>query len=393
MRVAVISSGLVRLPPVRGGAVEEYVYQLVRHLRILGIDAIAIDSSSGKRIEFEEINGAQIVRIPVNELNAPKEMILREYLFGLRVSRFLKDFNTDIIHANTAWAGFALASKMVDIPIVYTCHNGLWPEDKVHASEYVVRFVEGYTMWRSRAIIAINETMKRSIIRKAHVDPRKIFVVPNGVDTEFFKPGISADDVIKRYGLEGKRVILFVGRVTHMKGVHLLLKAFKELALRYSDLKLVVVGPLTDHFEYTEPSPYAKALIEYAGKALPRDSYVFTGPLNHETLRKLYSTAYVCVLPSYAEAFGMVLIEALSSGCPVIGSRAGGTPDIIMHCMNGLLFNKGDWLDLLDKLTILVNDRSLRNKLAENARKIAEELYSWRTVAFRLRNLYNQVLS
>jgi len=391
VRVAVVSSGLVRLPPVRGGAIEEYVYQLVKYLRRLGVDAIAVDSAYGDKPKLEEINGVPILRIPTPDLKrAPKGFVLTEYMFGLKATKAVKEVGTEIVHANTAWAGFALAKSLGKAPLVYTCHNGLWLEETVHIQEYFIRLVEGYTMKRSVAVIALNNTMKKSIT-KASIDETKVIVVPNGVDTEFYMPGVSADDIVKRFGIEGKRVVLFVGRVTYGKGVHILLKAFSVLVKRYPDLKLAIVGPLSDHFGKEEVSKYARMLIVYAKRALPRDSYIFTGVADKQTLRKLYSTAYVCVLPSYFEAFPMALIEAMASGCPVIGSNAGGIPDIIINGYNGLLFKRGDYIDLISKLEILLEDENLRNVISANARRYAVEKFSWQSIAFKIKNIYKTV--
>lgn len=391
IKVAIVSSGLVPIPPIRGGAVEEYVYQLTKYLNKLGLQAIAVDILSDKG-HYEDWE-VPIIRIPAPSVKKlPKERIIREYVFGLKASKIIKSLHPDIVHANTAYAGFALALTLKKKPLIYTCHNPLWPEERVHASERIVRLIEGYVMHRSNAVIALNKTMKKHIVEKAKINPCKVHIIPNGVDVEFFKPGIPVDDVIDRYGLQGKRVILFVGRVTHWKGVHLLLKAFSRLIEDHKDLKLVIVGPLTEHFGDTKPTPYANVLIEYARKSLPSDSYVFTGAVDREILRKLYATAYVHVLPSYAEAFGMVLIEAMASGCPVIASTAGGIPDIVVDGFNGLLFRKGDWRDLMDRLRIVLEDVNSRNKLATNSRKIAVEKYSWNAVALKMKEIYTRTV-
>jgi len=394
VRVAVVSSGLVGLPPLRGGAVEEYVYQLARYLRRLGVDAVAVDLARDGKPGLEEVEEVPILRVPAPDLRrAPKGLVLTEYVFGLKASKAVGEIGTEIIHANTAWAGFALAKSSERTPLVYTCHNGLWPEERVHVQEHVVRLVEGYAMKRSTAVIALNNTMRRSIVAKAGVDEGKVIIVPNGVDTEFFKPAVSADEVVKRFSLKGRRVILFVGRVTWGKGAHILLKAFSFLVKRYPDLKLVVAGPLSDHFGEEEVSEYARTLMVYAERLLPRNSYVFTGAADREILRRFYSIAYVCVLPSYFEAFPMVLIEAMASGCPVIGSNAGGIPDIIVDGYSGLLFRRGDYADLASKLEILLEDESLRNTMSANARRYVVEKFSWQTVAFKMRSIYDAVLT
>jgi glycosyltransferase involved in cell wall biosynthesis len=397
MRVALVSSGLVSLPPVRGGAVEEYVFQLAKHLRRLGVDAVAVDAKwGGEHVEVKDIDGTEVFMIPV-KLPATnfKRSVAKELLFGKAVAKHVKDQGFNLVHANTAWAGFALAThRNAKVHgFIYTCHNGLWLEDGVHLKERMVRLVEGYAMRSSNVVVAINKTMYRTIIEKAKVKRDRIVIVPNGVDTEFFKPGSDGDDVLKRFSLEKQSYILFVGRVSPWKGVHLLIKAFKYF-IRESNttnsIKLAVVGPLSDSFVSRDVSSYAEAIIKYAKKVLP-EKVVFLGPLDKVTLRILYSHAYCLVLPSLAEAFGMVVLEAMASGIPPIGSTAGGTPDVIVDGVNGLLFKKGDWKHLAEKLFMLLNDKSFRDKLAANARRDAEDKYSWSVIASKVKEAYVRV--
>jgi len=396
MRVALVSSGLIPLPPVKGGAVEEYVYQLTRHLRRLNVDAIAIDARwGGNSVEIEDVNGAEVVRIPVKPpIIGFKKNIVQELLFGKAVVKYIKNQGFDIVHAATAWTGFILAlhrsNKMGRF--VYTCQNSFWPEDRVHWGEKIVRIIEGNTMRSSDAIIALNKTMYKAIVDKAGVRKNKVVIIPNGVDTDFFKPGLKRDEVLEKYGLEELKYVLFVGRVSPEKGVHILLKAFKHVIGQASrNIKLVVAGPLSSSFTSSEVSLYAKTLMNYAERVLP-GKVVFTGPADKGVLRILYSNAYCLVLPSLVEAFGMVIIEAMASGVPVIGSTAGGIPDIVVDGVNGLLFRRGDWRDLAGKLSMLLNDENLRDRLAVNARRFAEERYSWRSVALKLRDCYRVLM-
>jgi glycosyltransferase involved in cell wall biosynthesis len=394
MRVALVSSGLVSIPPIKGGAVEEYVYQLSRHLRRLGVDAVAIDAKwNGIDVETVNINGVKILRIPVRSPTSNiKRNIAMEFQFGKTASKYLNKEDFDVIHANTAWAGFALAiNRKRSHSFVYTCHNPLWPEDKVHLGERVVRLVEGFTMRASNAVVALNKTMYRAIVEKAGVNGDKAVIIPNGVDVDYFKPGLRNDEFLSKFNLEEGNYILFVGRVSPEKGVHLLLKAFSYIAQESVHVKLVVAGPLTSSFSASGMSPYARAIVEYAKRRLP-GRIIFTGAVNRDELRVLYSNAHLFVLPSLAEAFGLVLIEAMASGVPPIGSTAGGIPDVITDGVNGLLFKKGDWKDLATKMLMLINDETLRNKLAAKARETAVEKYSWQVVASKLKEIYVAVL-
>jgi hypothetical protein len=110
MKVALVSSGFVPLPSTRGGAVDEYVYQLARHLRKFGPDAIAVDAKwNGSSMEVEDINGAEVIRIPIKPPTISlKKNIIQELLFGRAVAKYVKSQGFNVVHANTAWAGFVL---------------------------------------------------------------------------------------------------------------------------------------------------------------------------------------------------------------------------------------------------------------------------------------------
>ncbi|MGC8564791.1 MAG: glycosyltransferase family 4 protein, partial [Fervidicoccaceae archaeon] len=173
-------------------------------------------------------------------------------------------------------------------------------------------------MRKADAVIALNKTMLNAIAMKARVPRSKVYEIPNGVDTDFFKPGLPGGKVLEKLGLTEKEYVLFVGRVTPIKGVHILLKAFEAIISEnpHSSIKLVIAGPLTDRFNPSKVSDYAKTLIEYSRRKLG-DNVLFTGSVDKETLRVLYSNACCLVLPSLAEAFGLVLLEAMASGIPV----------------------------------------------------------------------------
>ncbi|MGB9831383.1 MAG: glycosyltransferase family 4 protein, partial [Fervidicoccus fontis] len=175
--------------------------------------------------------------------------------------------------------------------------------------------------------------------------------------------------------------------------VHILLKAFEAIISEnpHLSMKLVIAGPLTDRFNSSKASGYAKTLIEYSRRKLG-DKVLFTGSVDKETLRVLYSNACCLVLPSLAEAFPLVLLEAMASGIPVIGSKAGGIVDVIQNDFNGLLFEKGNWKDLAVKLRVLIEDNNLRERLSRNARDIAVKRYSWKVVAEKMLRVYRDII-
>jgi glycosyltransferase involved in cell wall biosynthesis len=193
MKVALLSSGLVPLPPLKGGAVEEYVFQLAKHLRTEGIDAVAIDRATfeDKQVLYEH-DGAIILKLKTTNIpsHIPKRNMVQELVFGLSSVKELEKY--DIVHANTALAGFAVAGRLKNVMLVYTCHNPFWPQDKVHLSERIIRIIESFAMRRAVKVIALNKVMKKALQLKAGLNESKLVTIPNGVDTEYFRPDVNA---------------------------------------------------------------------------------------------------------------------------------------------------------------------------------------------------------
>ncbi|HWP39995.1 MAG TPA: glycosyltransferase family 4 protein [Tepidisphaeraceae bacterium] len=205
--------------------------------------------------------------------------------------------------------------------------------------------------------------------------------------------------------------ILFVGRITPEKGVHTLLEAFDRIAPQFPEARLVIVGPeeinppeLVVPFSddpkvyalaplFAEGRPY-RALVEKLS-ARWRDRIRFTGNLPHgDPLDEQYRSADICVIPSvWEEPFGMPVVEAMAAGKPVIATRGGAFPELVVHEQTGLLVERGDPVELADAIARLLSDQSLRLAMGQAARLRAVELFSWDRIAGQLRGYYDQILA
>jgi len=385
MRVALVLGAITPIPLTRRGSVEEYVFQLCKRLPQFGVEAMALTGSSTQP-GLTRFDGCLVlkVRTPSTPINFPKMDFLKGLAFGYEAAKKLKLEDCDVVHANKASSGFILARMLKRDKLVYTCHNGFWTHERVHLGEKIVRMVEGHAIKGSAKVIALNRTMRESLKLKLGLDDGKLVTVPLGVDTDYFRPDVPTAQVEEKYGLKGKTVILFVGKISFWKGVHVLLKAYKHLLEKKGlrDLKLVIVGPLSGTFSKSEASPYALQVLDFARRSLPNDSYVFTDAISRgETLRQLYARSDVLVLPSCVEAFGMVLVAAMASGTALIGSRTGGIVDVIEDGVNGYTFEPGNHQELSYKISTMISDESLLSRIKNNSRRIAEERYDWDAVA------------
>jgi glycosyltransferase involved in cell wall biosynthesis len=212
----------------------------------------------------------------------------------------------------------------------------------------------------------------------------RVTVIPNGVDTRKFNPGVNGDPVRERYGLRGK-VVLFVGALTRWhgyKGLDVLLKAFRTVKDRLGDARLVVVGdgPMRDVYE---------GLAREYGLG---SSVTFAGYADDSTLPLYYAACDLLVLPSKdsSEGFGLVLLEAMASGKAVIGTKVGGITEVIKDSENGVIVNPHDFDALVIAIVLLLEDDNVRRRMGANGRRFAE-LNDWSHVAAEVERLYAEL--
>ena len=208
--------------------------------------------------------------------------------------------------------------------------------------------------------------------------PDKFKEIPFGVDSKCFYPGLD-----KR---EKSKNILFVGgldRAHYFKGLNVLIKAFGQLLI--SDIKLIIVG-----------DGDLRPTYERQAKILGIASKVnFVGGVNGTQLVKYYQDASVLVLPSINknEAFGLVLLEAMACGIPVIASNLPGVRSVFQDKIHGLLVEPGNVDDLKDKLGIILDDNNKRNRMGIAGRKLVEEKFTWLDVKKKLEKIYENLFN
>jgi glycosyltransferase involved in cell wall biosynthesis len=196
----------------------------------------------------------------------------------------------------------------------------------------------------------------------------RIEVIENGVDFNFFSSG-NAKRVRKKYG---KNIVLFVGRLAEEKNLELLIRAAKGSSYKFV---LVGTGPVREYLEH---------MVGWMGLK----NVVFTGYVPDSELPDFYSAASVFVLPSLSDTYGIVLIEAMSAGCPVIGVDVGGIPDVING--RGILI-RPRVSELRRAIENVIQNKKLRSKLKRKGRSFAKSL-AWNRVAEKFIRLYEEVI-
>jgi len=253
---------------------------------------------------------------------------------------FLRGEKVDVIHCH-GLASMAIlsltAARALKIPHVLTFHTMANEAVKYYSpipvrDDIIIELVWIYLrnlLKRPEVVIAPSEPVKKELLDN-RVMMKSCEVVPTGVDTKRFSPEKYDKKFLERFGLGGKRVLLHVGRLSKEKRLEIVLNAMAELSSKEPDLRLLVVGtgPAADG--------YRKRVVELGLS----DKVVFSGFLSDEELPVAYATAEALVISSTFETQGLVVLEALASGTPVIGMRYRAIPEFVHEGKNGCLFDE-----------------------------------------------------
>jgi glycosyltransferase involved in cell wall biosynthesis len=302
-----------------------------------------------------------------------------------KVNNFLEEEDFDVVHVHFPFASSILVSLSKELreKMVYTAHVG--EEGKRFGLDPSAPLAlklfspDLYLVKRVRKGVVLNEPLKEKLVKKG-IPEEKLEVIPDGVNVEDFNVSEEEVERVRRkYGLEGV-VVMFAGTVTPRKGVLELMKA-AEL-LNRKDV-LFFVGNLDLDREY------ARKVVEYA--KCKGVNAKFTGFVPYEDLKALYSACDIFVLPSFEEGQGVVLLEAMASGKPLIGSKVGGIPMQIKHGWNGFLVEPGNAKQLAENIRYLVENESERRKMGRNSKKLAEDEFDWEKVSEKYLKVYEEV--
>ena len=234
---------------------------------------------------------------------------------------------------------------------------------------YTYFLVEFPLFHKSTEIIAVSHHLANSLKNFYFVNQERINLVFHGTDTEIFKPDKESRNSIRdRYGISTDiKVLLVASTVSKQKGFNLALKAFKRILSTHPNTKLLVVGE----------GDYLEDLKKLAHQFDVQNNVIFAGHISNEEIFRFYNASDIFLFPTLrVEAFGRVLIEAMSCKKPIIASRIGGIPSIIDDGENGLLITPGNIEELIDKILFLLQNETFANKLATNAREKAVKKFS-----------------
>lgn len=324
-----------------------------------------------------------------------------------------KTGDADIIHSHTWYANMAghISKLLHETPHVISAHSleplRPWKREQLGGGYAVSSWIEKTAYEAADGIVAVSNGMRDDILRSyPNVDPDKVRVIHNGIDLDEWKAPEtdeeweSAREYFRSYDLDpDKPTIIFVGRITRQKGVPGLLRALQYVP---EDVQVILCAGAPDTKEILEET---RKLVEDLQK--DRDGVVWIDEhLPHEKIVALEACSTTFVTPSVYEPLGIVNLEAMAVGLPVVGTATGGIPDVIDHGVTGTLVpieQKQDGTgtpldpdkfekDLGEALAEMVADPERAKEMGVAGRKRAEDHFSWETIAVKTMEFYNDIL-
>lgn len=274
----------------------------------------------------------------------------------------------DVIHAQwTLSAGAAWVSKIIHhCPVLATLQGSdIFQVTRNWAGSWLTTLV-----LRNCDHISVLSQALAQKTESLGIAKEKITLIPNGVDITQFSPPSQTR----------KQVILYVGSLIKRKGVSYLLKAMPAVFQANPSYRLVIVGD----------GPEAASLKALVAELGLTDKVVFTGPLPPDKVRQWMQQAKLFVLPSVEEGLGVVLLEALACGTPIVASAVGGIVDVVTPDV-GMLVEPANPVFITDSIKLMLNDEAKWRQMSLDARNRAEQLYNWFDIADQFVKLYRQI--
>ena len=411
-RVAMLSVHACPLAKLGGrdsGGMNVYVRELARDLGARGIE-VDVFTRWRERYDprIQQLGpNARVIHVESGPIGYWPKMAVYEHLdqFGEKLLEHVaaEGKGYDLIHAHY-WLSAKVARTLAErwrVPRIQMFHTlGLVKrevmDEDIDGESDVRVAIEREAVRESAAIVAASTIELAELRQLYRADPSRVAVIPCGVDPEVFKPVRQADarEALGRDQCE--RLVLFVGRIEQIKGIDVLLRALGLLFQRHPDLRsdvcLLVVGGALDPGDDAPETEKILELRRLVHEHRMEANVAFVGSRDQEQLALYYAAADVCAVPSLTESFGLVALEAMACGTPVVGTRVGGLQTLIEDGESGLLVPAGDDTALAEAIHAVLTDHRLRTHLSHGARERAER-FTWSRVGQRMTELYETVLA
>lgn len=391
-------------PPRIVGGIARHVEELSWALARSGVDVHIVTCAFPGAAAEETYNGVHIRRVEpyqptndfvhwVQQLNAAMydsaaDLVgswLRSHGDGKRDG----ESPAILLHAHD-WVAHYSAARLkheVKLPLVATIHATEHGRNQgIHTPQQrYIASVETELVAESWRTIVCSDFMRDEVRHVLAARDDALDVIPNAIAAEKFAFDFPAEEALAfraQYAAQEERLIVFSGRMVREKGCHILIEAVAALRHAGTQVKLVVVG-----------GGDRGALVSRASDLGIAPHVYFTGFVPDDVLLRLYRVADAAVFPSLYEPFGIVALEAMAAGTPVVVSDAGGLKEIVAHDSTGTVVWSGSVDSLVWGLRRVFDDPSRARALAVRAQSVVQDRYNWDLVAFQTRGIYDRVWS
>ncbi|MQG32105.1 MAG: glycosyltransferase family 1 protein [SAR202 cluster bacterium] len=366
----------------KSGGMNVYVRQLASALGNMGMEIDIFTREHPDVVNRIETIGpnVRVIHIAAGDTEAHVGELyahLPAFLKQLNAFREEEGLEYDVVHSHywlSSWVGRELSQAM-GVPHLVTFHTlGLIKmQSRAGEVEQLERpVVESEVMASADRIIAFSPHERDAMARLYGADAAKVSLVPCGVDLSVFRP-LDQQAVRDRLGLNGEKILLYVGRVEPLKGLDLLVETAAQMDSE-DGVRVIVVGADVNGDREMDR-------VKLLAKERDLEGQIdFVGQVDHKELPLYYNAADVCVVPSYYESFGLVALESMACGTPVVATRVGGLSTIIQHGRTGYLKPWRCPDAFANSVEMIISSDGLQQSMGTAARKHAEGM-GWDTIA------------
>lgn len=378
MKVLMIVTEKLPVPPVRGGAIQTYV-SAVAPLLGRGHDLTILGVTDPDLPQQERALGGTCVRVVGG--------LLDTYAAG--VTEFLQQNRFDLIHIfNRPRLVLPVRQAAPSARLILSLHNEMFHPQKIDPEEARRAIAE------VERIVTVSDYIGQTVSSLYPEAAPKLRTIYSGVDLSQFVPPWSSegrrirDEVRREHNLTGKKVILFVGRLSPKKGADILVRAMPDLARRHPDAALVLVGSKWyGEDQISDFVGYVRALA--ARSPIP---VVTTGFVTPDQVHRWFCAGDIFICASqWEEPLARVHYEAMAAGLPIITTARGGNPEVVQGAGNGLVVaDPSDPHQMAEAISRLLRDGALCHQMGRTGRQLAESQYGWERVAREIRQVWDQ---
>ncbi|MEJ2242166.1 MAG: glycosyltransferase family 4 protein [Candidatus Bathyarchaeota archaeon] len=334
---------------------------------------------------YEEIDGVKVYRAST-ELGHPNFLtwvLMFNHFLSKRMADVTRKVDFDLMHVHDWLAAFSGISfkHYLNKPMVLTVHSTeIGRAQGLHSPDsFAINGIEWWATYESNRVIVCSHSMKDEICNHFNIPGDKVDVIPNAIDVTKYHISTDRGSVRQRFGVGwGEKLVLCVGRLVPQKGIEYFIRAIPKIAQHFPEAKYIIVG-----------EGWSRDILEAEARASGYAHKIrFTGFASDQDVINLMSSADVLVVPSIYEPFGIVALEGMATGVPVVASQVDGLAEIIDHERTGIFVFPRSPESIAWGIQRVLSDYDHAKWMVENAKEKLHKAYSWEAVAMKTVEVY-----